>query len=328
MADGFNPLNIFARVRESKGLQNDIAALQAFLQQQQLAQSPFGQSTQLPFGQVGPQITAQFPRAQSRGGAELFSNLLLQQQVQQGRLALQGPLSIADQRALEASRTGARPGTPGFERIATGPEPPATQSQLRAREIRRLQSIPKKQRTSAQSESLKRLLEGQSAVTINLPSPASPSERTEIAKTRASIDALNNIKELFDSAKTRTGPIVGRLDPVLGLFNRTTQEQENFMAATSAFRNKIIEEITGAQMSEVEASRILKQVPQETDPPARWLAKWQQSKKNLEFLQKRRLEILKQSGLIAPGQTPVKTKQPDIRSMSDEEIDAELRKLK
>lgn len=136
---------------------------------------------------------------------------------------------------------------------------------------------------------------------INLGTP-SPTERTAIAETRASIDALDNLKSLFDNPNTRTGPVAGRIDPIKGLAGFTSDEQEDFMAATSAFKNQIIKEITGAQMSEQEADRILQQVPLTTDPPARWRAKWEQSKKNLKSLQKRRLEILGQTGLKVPGQ--------------------------
>ena len=138
-------------------------------------------------------------------------------------------------------------------------------------------------------------------VGITMGKPASPGERTKIAETRASIDALNNLKTLYDRLESDTGWFAGKTKPTLGVFDLTSKEWEDFMAATSAFRNAIIKEITGAQMSEIEADRILKQVPQEIDPPKRWLSKWEQSKKNLESLQKRRLEILKQSGLKAPG---------------------------
>jgi len=192
------------------------------------------------------------------------------------------------------------------------PTQKAAQAKLDA--YNKAKAISPLQRNKHQQAVVEKYELGQALVQINL-GKASPTERKEIAETRASVDALNNIKELYDDAKTRTGPVVGRLDPILGVFGWTTQEQEDFMAATSAFRNRIIKEITGAQMSEVEAKRILKQVPQETDPPARWEAKWRQSKKNLEFLQKRRLEILQQSGLQVPsGQTI------DIRNMSDEEL--------
>ncbi len=176
-----------------------------------------------------------------------------------------------------------------------------TVSQLRAREIKRLQA--KKQKTPEEKASLKKLLEGGPLVEIGLGKPASASERTAIAETRASIDALDNLKTLFDSPQTKTGPIVGRISPTAGLIGRTTQEQEDFMAATSTFKNSVIKDITGAQMSEPEAKRIMKQIPDITDPPARWNAKWRQTQKNLKAIQRRRAEVLKQSGLRAPGES-------------------------
>lgn len=179
-----------------------------------------------------------------------------------------------------------------------------------------------KAKAAGNEDMAREMLLGRSAVEIKFGKPAAAAERTAIAKTRASIDALNNLKELFDSTQTETGPIVGRIAPTKGLFGLTTDEQEAFMAATSAFKNAIIKEITGAQMSEVEAKRIMKQVPDITDPPTRWLAKWEQSKKNLEFLQKRRLEILQQSGLRAPiGEDfTITTESQDISQISDEEL--------
>lgn len=150
---------------------------------------------------------------------------------------------------------------------------------------------------------------------INL-GTASPTERQSIAEGRASIDALDNLKSLFDSTLTRTGPLAGRVDPVKGLLGLTSDEQEAFMAATSAFKNAIIKEITGAQMSEQEAKRIMKQIPDITDPPKRWLAKWEQSKKNLDFLQKRRLEILRQSGFVVPGETPMNINGRTFKNIS------------
>lgn len=160
-----------------------------------------------------------------------------------------------------------------------------------------------------------------SSAQVNI-SPASASEREAIAGGRASLDALDNLKSLFDSKMTKTGLIAGRIEPVKGLFGLSSKEQEDLMAATYAFKNAIIKEITGAQMSEAEAQRIMKQIPDITDPPTRWLAKWEQSKKNLEMLQKRRLEIIQQSGLRVPSVMP----NQQTPQFSAEEIEAELKR--
>jgi len=192
--------------------------------------------------------------------------------------------------------------------------------------MRQLYKKHKKGTLTAEEQKMwQKMLVGQPLVEIGVGEPASAAERKAIASGRASLDALGNLKQLFDKTKTKTGPIAGRIAPTAGLFGLTSDEQESFMAATSAFKNAIIKEITGAQMSEVEAKRIMKQVPDITDPPARWQAKWEQSKKNLEMLQKRRLEILQQSGLRVPaGASEITIREEsipdDIRNMSDEEL--------
>lgn len=196
-----------------------------------------------------------------------------------------------------------------------------TRTQEQAKEIRRLQAIPENRRTSAQKESLKKLLEGTAGVQITFGKPASAAERTAIAETQASISTLDNLEKLFNNAQTRTGPIVGRIDPIKGLLGLTSAEQEDFMAATAAFENKVIKDITGAQMSEVEAIRILRQVPRITDPPVRWRAKLKQTRRNLIEIQKRRSEVLKKSGIVSPldGET-INIRTSESRGASDEDI--------
>ncbi len=273
------------------------------LWQQDMLNMQLAQQSQLPQGMVGPQMG--MPQMQSRMGRQA------QMQSQLGQMfpAPAKPFSLppgAGQYTGEGKLVAERAQAPML------PTQKAAQAKLDA--YNKAKAMPPLKRNKHQQAVVEKFEMGQALVQINL-GRASPTERTSIAETRASIDALNNLKELYDNAKTRTGPIVGRLDPILGLFGRTTEEQENFMAATSAFRNKIIEEITGAQMGEAEATRILKQVPQETDPPTRWEAKWRQSQKNLEFLQKRRLEILQQSGLQVPGGQTI-----SIENMTDEQL--------
>ena len=207
------------------------------------------------------------------------------------------------------------------------PQPLSPSQQVSQEKLDRIRSLRTKEDsgtiTKPESAELQRLRGGGALVDISL-GAASPTERTAIAETRASVDALDNLKALFDSPRTETGPVKGRVAPFAGLAGLTTDEQESFMAATSAFKNQIIKEITGAQMSEQEAKRIMKQIPDIIDPPARWKAKWEQSKKNLEHLQKRRMEILEQSGLRAPGmQTPIGESQPGLTPAEQNEL-AEL----
>lgn len=158
---------------------------------------------------------------------------------------------------------------------------------------------------------------------INLGKPAAASERTAIVQARSSIDSLNNLSDLFD--KNFVGPIKGKIAPLKGLLELNPVKQEEFMAATFAFKNAIIKQITGAQMSEKEAQRIMKQIPDVTDPPTRWRAKWRQSLKNIQMLQAQQLRVLGESGLRVPGAaastTPTAPTKPQYTAA---EIKAEL----
>lgn len=184
-------------------------------------------------------------------------------------------------------------------------------AQKKLNEINRLQAkVDAGTITKLEQAKLDKMLVGAPLIEIGLGKPAAASERTAIAETRASLDAMNNLKTLFESSATETGPIVGRVSPVTGLAGLTTNEQEDLMAATSAFKNKVIKDITGAQMSEVEAKRIMKQIPDMTDPAARWRAKWRQTQKNLQTIQRRRTEVLRQSGLRVPEAQPEAQQQP------------------
>jgi hypothetical protein len=188
--------------------------------------------------------------------------------------------------------------------------------QIDTRQLAYLEQLEAKEKAGTlkppEAEDLRKMRVGVSPVQITMGQPASPSERTAIAEGRASMDALTNLKTLFDSARTKTGPVVGRTSPIKGLVGMTTAEQEAFMAATSAFKNQVIKDITGAQMSEKEAERIMKQIPDITDPPTRWKAKHAQTQKNLQDIQKRREEVLRQSGLKVPTDTKGTT-TPQVR---------------
>lgn len=142
------------------------------------------------------------------------------------------------------------------------------------------------------------------------------SEREALKETRVSTDSLQNLKKLFKSKYV--GPLRGRIGKVREIFGKGTQEEFEFRAATYAFTNSIIKMITGAQMSEAEAGRIKGQIPQPNDPPPVWLAKWNQSMRNVKSLEKRQKEIFKQFGLKGPGTaTDIDTR---MGTMSTEEL--------
>jgi len=144
------------------------------------------------------------------------------------------------------------------------------------------------------------------STTLNI-NPASPTERAKLAEGAASIDALNNMRNLFTEVSSGSGlsaypgPIRGPVTGVMGAFEMAPAKKEEFRAATTTFKNAMIKAITGAQMSEPEAKRIMSQIPDTKDPPTRWLAKWRQSMKNTLELLGRRQQVLSESGLTAPS---------------------------
>ena len=129
--------------------------------------------------------------------------------------------------------------------------------------------------------------------------PPSAGERIDIADALASEDALNNLSTLFDEAFV--GPVTGRIGKVKDVFGENPQKQSEFLAASSAMTNAVIKQITGAQMSEPEAKRIKKQIPLPEDPPTVWRAKRNQSLKNIAFMKKRRVQVLRESGIRVPN---------------------------
>ena len=170
--------------------------------------------------------------------------------------------------------------------------------------------------------------------TVNI-NPASAGERTALAEGASMIDALSNMKTLFDTVVSGSGllaypgPIRGPLESLKGVFEKSPLEKEEFRAATFAFTNAMIKAITGAQMGEAEATRIKSQIPAINDPPTRWMAKWRQSMLNIEEVQERRKQVLSESDLKVPEMggesSPVPMKNP--AEMTEAEIEAELRSM-
>jgi hypothetical protein len=91
----------------------------------------------------------------------------------------------------------------------------------------------------------------------------------EVANLRNSVSQLNEVKSLFD--KSATGPVQSRLQdfqiktgieiPVLRELTSITDEKVKFRTATQSAINDYIKAITGAQMSEPEAKRIMRALP-------------------------------------------------------------------
>ncbi|KKL52502.1 hypothetical protein LCGC14_2284820 [marine sediment metagenome] len=278
--------------------QSDFALLAQVLNPQQ-------QSLALSDPNAGPpglqQFTPQPDLSQLAGlqtpGAQQFASQLFGQQLQRQNLP---PVSGAPGSQLRDPLTGELIGEPVPFQSRVPIKASEKISQKKLDRINQLQEkVASGTATSKDEALLDKMLAGVSPVQINF-GRTTGAERTAIAETEASLSILDNLETLFNNPNTRTGPLAGRIDPIKGLVGFTSEEQENFMAATSAFTNQVIKAITGAQMSEVEAKRIRKQIPEITDPPARWRAKLKQTRRNLRELQRKRSEVLTRSGIVSP----------------------------
>jgi hypothetical protein len=134
----------------------------------------------------------------------------------------------------------------------------------------------------------------------------------QVVLDEVSTEQLGRLKEMFNrGAASFVGPASGRLrqigQQVPGVpVNKTFAE---FDAASSAFKNAVIKAITGAALSEAEATRIRQQIPEVTDKPSVWLAKAQQTEKNLADLR----AVLAKKGGSSPTQSPPANETPEQR---------------
>ena len=105
----------------------------------------------------------------------------------------------------------------------------------------------------------------------------------KIQETRRSLREFENIRGMFDPeflttvgrARSTAAEAMSRWN-VLDLFPGEKERYEDktkFFAAVSDRANRYIKEITGAQMSEAEASRLLKAIPNVADDPAAFMQK-------------------------------------------------------
>jgi hypothetical protein len=110
-----------------------------------------------------------------------------------------------------------------------------------------------------------------------------------VAGADASLHNLDKLEALFPKVRGMIGPAAGRAytlgQSIPGV--RVNPEFATFSAESSTLKNAVIKAITGAQMSEPEAKRIMQQIPLETDKPEVWIPKAKATRDNLAFLRSR-----------------------------------------
>jgi hypothetical protein len=127
--------------------------------------------------------------------------------------------------------------------------------------------------------------------TLSEEMPFQPFQQQLFAESRTSLAALDNVtgafKNMLDAAKTgepiSIGPLYGRLSQLRGAFIGDHPEANALRASLNQFRNAVINNLSGAAVSEQEMERMEGQLPTEHDRPLVFTAKLmaaQQAAKN------------------------------------------------
>jgi hypothetical protein len=121
-----------------------------------------------------------------------------------------------------------------------------------------------------------------------------PSIAQAVSSIDTSLYSLDKMEALFNTGGVdeQIGPVAGRMGKLQQKFPLlpTDPEFNTFVAETATFQNSVIKAITGAQMSEPEAKRIMRQIPTENDKPDVWKAKALATRQNLIMLRNEQID--------------------------------------
>jgi hypothetical protein len=145
---------------------------------------------------------------------------------------------------------------------------------------------------------------GGEGLSLSLSGPEAPSagERQALAEGQAALDLLESVRFLAspEAGGNIIGPISGRVARGRARTVGLPAGEGDLYAAVEALRNQVIRNISGAQLSEQEAKRIERQLPDIGLPYATFVARLLATRDNIGFLQQRRAEVLRGSGVQVP----------------------------
>lgn len=138
--------------------------------------------------------------------------------------------------------------------------------------------------------------------------PPTGQQRQQVAENEAVTMGLARLRELAPDTQTLAkwvGPVRGRTNQAALVTPGidVNPQMAEFFAEVAAIKNRMIRAITGAQMSEPEAKRIMAQLPDVTLKPGVFLARLQATERNLGALNAR---IAAQSGAAPTSQRQTK----------------------
>lgn len=130
---------------------------------------------------------------------------------------------------------------------------------------------------------------------------------------RFDIENLSKLKTLRDRVtsltpnfeKVKTGPIVGRVQSLQGkypsLLGSSSQPFEQLRSDAAQLKNFILNQLSGAAITEAEAERLAKEIPDENDPPERFQTKYNTTLTKINGLINNKLNMLEAVGYDVSG---------------------------
>lgn len=113
----------------------------------------------------------------------------------------------------------------------------------------------------------------------------------KVAGAETALGSAATIEKMLPSFEGSLGPVYGRIQQTKQLTGMADQGYAEFAAEIATLKNAVVKATTGAAMSEPEAKRILQQVPDLTDQPAVFKARLAATKRNLEMVRRRTIEL-------------------------------------
>lgn len=128
----------------------------------------------------------------------------------------------------------------------------------------------------------------------------------KLAGIDSSLALLDTLDKMLPKVENYLGPASGRAMQAAQVIPGVPVNADfaRFDAESSTLENTTIKAITGAQMAETEAARIMRQIPRPIDKPIVWKEKHKATLENLEMMRKRILELSGRTGGRAAGPGP------------------------
>jgi len=156
--------------------------------------------------------------------------------------------------------------------------------------------------------------------------PAYPRLENPPAKFTEAVAEFGNAKIVLKDIATSfdpnfVGPVAARAGKMSKFVGSLTDEQQvKFYGNVAEYKNSIIKAITGAQMSETEAKRIVQQIPDENAAPKAFLAGLQRAYVMTDRRLKQMEMAVKRSGGVVRGEDESPISEEELQNLINEKL--------